>query len=383
MKILLLGEYSRLHNSLKEGLNILGHEVTIVGTGDKFKKYQVDYSIYPSFFLDFWTNRKFKNLIFRLTKIDLTNLERALRFYILLPKLKHFDHVQLINSNAIETSPVLSRFLYKKVFQNIKSRSLLICGEETPIIDFLLKNELPYSILTPLLQDNSLKKQFQYSLKYTHNNYRKTFTWLQENCQNLIVSDLDYKIPMDKMGYKTHFIPNPINIDKIKWEELEISDKVIIFLGINRLSEIKKGTVYFEEALEIIKAKYPEKIEIIVTENIPYKAYINLYNKAHILLDQAYGFDQGYNALEAMAKGKAVVTGAEKEFENHYNLTAKVAINALPDVDYLVTELSFLIENPSEIIAIGKRARAFIEKEHNYISIAKKYLNVWETNSSF
>ena len=46
MKILLLGEYSRLHNSLKEGLVILDHEVTIVGCGDKFKKFPVDFSIY-------------------------------------------------------------------------------------------------------------------------------------------------------------------------------------------------------------------------------------------------------------------------------------------------------------------------------------------------
>ena len=46
MKILLVGEYSRLHNSLKEGLVSLGHEVIIVGCGDKFKQFPVDYSIY-------------------------------------------------------------------------------------------------------------------------------------------------------------------------------------------------------------------------------------------------------------------------------------------------------------------------------------------------
>jgi len=94
-------------------------------------------------------------------------------------------------------------------------------------------------------------------------------------------------------------------------------------------------------------------------------------------LDQVYAFDQGYNALEAMAKGKVVFTGAEKEFEIYYNLTAKVAINAVPDVGYLVKELSFLIENPNEIIAIGKRARAFIEQEHDYRNSAKKYMAVW------
>ncbi|MBK9224430.1 MAG: hypothetical protein IPO23_06900 [Flavobacterium sp.] len=47
MKILLIGEYSRLHNSLKEGLESLNHEVTIVGTGDKFKNFHVDISIAP------------------------------------------------------------------------------------------------------------------------------------------------------------------------------------------------------------------------------------------------------------------------------------------------------------------------------------------------
>jgi hypothetical protein len=54
--------------------------------------------------------------------------------------------------------------------------------------------------------------------------------------------------------------------------------------------------------------------------------YINSYNKAHILLDQAC-YDQGYNALEAMAKGK-VVLGAEQQFIDHYKLSAKVVINA-------------------------------------------------------
>jgi hypothetical protein len=44
----------------------------------------------------------------------------------------------------------------------------------------------------------------------------------------------------------------------------------------------------------------------------------------------------------------------------------------------LVKELSLLIENPQEIIRIGKEARAFVEKEHDYVRIAKKYVAVWE-----
>ncbi len=60
--------------------------------------------------------------------------------------------------------------------------------------------------------------------------------------------------------------------------------------------------------------------------------------------------------------------------------TEKVAINALPNVDYLVAQLSSLIENPEELKGIGKRARAFVEKEHDYLKIAKKYLAIWDSN---
>ena len=379
MKILLLGEYSRLHNSLKEGLAALGHEVTIVGCGDKFKKFPVDYSIYAAVCND----NKIANFLFKSIRkvlgLDFEKIEKAIRFYLLLPKLNDFNHVQLINSDALETYPILSRFLFKKLFKKIKSRSLLICGDETPIVDYWFQNELKYSVLTPYFEDNSLENQFQFPLKYRKENYKKTFKWLKENCQQLITSDLDYGIPMQKMGYSTTFIPNPINTDKIVFQPIENTNKIIIFLGINRLSYLKKGINYFEKALEIIREKYADKVEIIVTENLPYNEYISIYNKAHILLDQVFAYDQGYNALEAMAKGKVVFTGAETEFLNQYQLQEdEVCINALPNETEIAAKLSLLIEHPEKIIAISKNARNFIEKQHDYKTIATKYLACWE-----
>jgi len=379
MKILLVGEYSRLHNSLKEGLEALGHEVIIVGTGDDFKKYDVSYSLHPKFIRERWLFKKFKNLLYRITSFDLEKTEKGIRFYFLLPKLKNFDHIQFINSDAIETQPTLGLWLYKKLYRNnsVATKSLLVCGDETPVVDYLLKQELEYSILTPFFENKSLKEEFKFTIKYTTKNYRKLFNWVHQNSQSLLVSDLDYKIPMERMGFSFDFIPNPINVAKIEYSDLEITDKVVIFLGINRMNYIKKGIHYFEEALEIIKTKYPEKIELIISEDVPYSEYIKSYNRAHILLDMVYAFDQGYNALEAMSKGKVVFTGASPDFEKEFNLTEKVAIDAVPDAIKIADELCFLIENPLEIIAIGKRARQFIEKEHDYIFIAGKYLSVW------
>lgn len=378
MKILLLGEYSRLHNSLKEGLVALGHEVTIVGCGDKFKKFPVDYSIYARI----CNNNKTANFLFKsirkVSNLDLEKIEKAIRFYFLLSEFNKYDHVQLINSDALETYPILSRFLYKKLFKKIKSRSLLICGDEVPVVDYWFQNELKYSVLTPYFEDNSLEKHFQFPLKYRKESYRKTFEWLNKNCKQLITSDLDYEIPMQKMGFSTTFIPNPINTDKIVFQPVENITKIVIFLGINRLSYLKKGINYFEKALEIVRKKYADKVEIIVTENLPYNEYISIYNKAHILLDQVFAYDQGYNALEAMAKGKVVFTGAETDFLNQYQLQEdEICINTLPDENKIAAKLSYLIEHPEKIKEISENARNFIEKEHDYKVIAGKYLGCW------
>ena len=80
-----------------------------------------------------------------------------------------------------------------------------------------------------------------------------------------------------------------------------------------------------------------------------------------------------------MSKGKVVFTGAEKEFYEFYNLNKTVAINALPDAQKIADALEELILNPNQIIAIGKNAREFIEKEHHYINSAQKYLDTWRS----
>lgn len=377
MKILLVGEYSRLHNSLKEGLVALGHEVKIVGTGDHFKGFPVDFSIAAKVCSDCVLGRFLNKVSVRLFGLDLEQLEKGWRFRKLLPKLKNYDVVQLINSDAVETFPSWQMQFYQKLADQNHKLFLLICGEETPIIDELLKGKQKYSILTPYLENPDLEKSYGYTLKYISKPYRKLYDFAVSKSSGIIVSDLDYKIPMDQRGVATTYIPNPINTDQITFINNPIDDKIVIFHGKNTLSANKKGSLYFEKALEMINRKYPDKVSIISASNMPYAQYIAAYDKAHILLDQVYSFDQGYNALEAMAKGKVVFTGAEAEFVAYFHLNQPVNINALPDVTALVTALSQLIENPKTITTIGKNARNFIEKEHHYIKIAQRYVDQW------
>ena len=68
MKILLLGEYSNLHNSLKQALTNMGHEVLLVCNGDGFKKYETDILI-KSHLADYFIFKLIARLLIRIFKI--------------------------------------------------------------------------------------------------------------------------------------------------------------------------------------------------------------------------------------------------------------------------------------------------------------------------
>lgn len=378
MRILLIGEYSRFHNSLKEGLQELGYQVIIVSNSD-FRNFPVDFSIESKF-----CNTKliniFRQSIFRLFRFDIAKLELGLRFYLLLQNFENFDVVQFISETPIKTTKKIELFLLKKILKKNKKVFVLSCGADYLNMKYDIENKNKKSILQAFFKNPNLTKEYETYFDLLKENHKKVHDFVLANCNGIIANDFDYVDAIKNHPKYLGLIPYPINFKKLNFNELKTENKIIIFLGLNEFNYHQKGIYHFEKALEIIAKKYDSKVEINIVKSIPYNKYINLYNKAHIFLDQSYSYDQGYNALEAMAKGKVVFTGAETEFMEHYKIKECVCVNAKPDVDYLVNELSFLIENPEEIIAIGKRARAFVEKEHDYVKIAERYLKVWKSN---
>lgn len=375
MNILLVGEYSRLHNSLKEGLKELGHTVIIFGFKDGFKDFPVDYPLVTK-----WNSpilRKLKLSLYKLTGFNINSYFTYRQFVKNQDQLVGFDIVQLINENSFFCGLHYEKKILSHLFANNKNAFLMSCSSDYINVKYDFENPEKKSIQQPYRDGKIRDKDFVNLLKFKNKEYQLLHEYIYQNIQGIIASDIDYDIPLHGEPKYRGMIPNPINTKKLEVQPITSVEKIIIFHGINQDSYYKKGNDYFERALSEISRQYGDRVEIITTRSIPYPQYINLYNKAHIVLDMVYAHDQGYNALEAMAKGKVVFTGAEKEFEAFYHLTGKVCINAKPDVNYLVAELSRLINNPDEILEIGTRARAFVVKEHDHIEIAKKYLNIW------
>ena len=81
MKILLIGEYSNVHNTLARGMRELGHQVTVASDGDSWKDYprDIDLARKPGRRMQF---------LWRLVKA--------------LPRMRGYDVVQLINPMFLE-----------------------------------------------------------------------------------------------------------------------------------------------------------------------------------------------------------------------------------------------------------------------------------------
>jgi glycosyltransferase involved in cell wall biosynthesis len=379
MRILLVGEYSGFHNSLKHGLQHLGHQVTIVGDGDGFKRFAVDVEVGSTYFEQSWLHRKIKVAWWRLTGFNLEDHLKLARFRENENLLKNHDIVQFINSNSFGCQPDVERIMIDFLLENNGKSFLIACGDDYEYTQYLTEKHKGYSILDVVKQNPKNKKELLHTYKYLESGYRDNYFKLVDASEKVIPSNTDYAMALKNQSKATAIIPAAINCSKFQLEQNKNLDKIQIFMGINRGNYWKKGICYFEEALEIIKRKYTDKIQITVAESLPYKEYITKYKNAHILLDQVLCYDQGYNALEAMAQGKVVFSGGSSIYLKAHDLKSVPVIDAQPDVAYLVDQLSLLIDQPEKIIEIGKAASKHVNDHHHSITIAKVYQDHYDS----
>lgn len=381
MRILLIGDYSGLHSALKKGL--LHHsaieEVVLVGDGDKFKDFQVDISLRPKWTMSRW-GTFLRKAIHKVCRWDLAELEIGWRAQQSFKNLKDFDIVQLINDRPLQTLPLWERRLLKRLFAQNKQVFLLSCGIDVFGLAYITAHPEERSLLQPLVENPALKGHYDYVEVYRKKGVKQTQRMIVEHCSGIIASDMDYVNPNKNHPKYIGLLPHPIVLeDYTPLVTKEDTAKVCIFLGINRGNYVQKGIVYFEEALKQIQVDIGNSVEIIRAEQLPYEVYKKEQERAHIVLDQVFSKDQGYNALEAMAKGKVVFTGASEEFLMHYNLKeGEVCVTAKPDVAYLVAQLKYWIEHPRERSALGQRAQAFVREVHDCKTIANQYVTLWE-----
>ena len=369
MKILLLGEYSNVHNTLALGLRALGQQVCVASDGDGWKNYPRD--------IDLSRENKGKGTF-------LLNLIKS------LPHMKGYDVVQLINP----------------MFLELKAEHI------EPVYRFLRRHNGKI-VLGAFGMDHywvSVNSDIR-PLRYSDFNfgdtprtdpeaeiYRKEWTGTRKellnktiacDCDGIVAGLYEYWATYHEVSApgadgrpvrnKMTFIPFPIVLPENPVTTAS-GDRFRLFAGISRGRSAYKGTdIMIEAAREVMKA-YPDKIELRIAEGIPFNEYTRMMEGSDAILDQLYSYTPSMNSLLAMSKGIIDIGGGEPE---NYSILGekelRPIVNVQPCKESVYSEIERLTLNQEIIPELKRQSVEYVRRHHDYIKVARQYLDFYRT----
>jgi hypothetical protein len=353
MRILLFGDLSAMNLFLKDGLEKNGHEVDLVSSGDGFKNIPRDFTLHK-------IKQKYGKII-----------DTGIHFIdtlVGLKKFKNYDIVQ-IAFDHLYSPAILNKIVINSLISQNKFIFLTIAGSNQTIMNHWLKNN-----------DSKLKLLFTNSIKFDgykiNNKAREYELYLSSKVNGIVPVAYEYLIPYINYKNVSNIIPLPINLDYFNYQENIVTNKLLIFHGLNKYGF--KGTFYIEKAFEYINSKYASDVNAIIHGKINFNNYIHLLTKANVVIDQTSSHSLGMNGLISLSLGK-VVLGGDKIGEESLGYINSPIISMKPDVKYIIQKLEELIENKHKIQEIGLNSRNLIEKFHSSSIVAQKYLQFWDS----
>ena len=364
MKILLLGEYSNVHWTLSEELRKLGHEVCVVSNGDFWKNYKRDISL---------TRR---------SQSKISGILYTLKLYTLLPKMRGYDIVQLINPMFLELKAERIFPIYKYLKRHNKKVFLGAFGMDAYWVEACTRSPRTFRYSDFNIDDTPITNEYTISQidDWKDTSKSRLNHFIANDCNGIVAGMYEYHTAYNtEHSHKLTFIPFPIRSEADSTPRSYPGNrKIRFFIGIQKSRSIYKGTDIMLRALERIEKEFPGECEILKAENIPFEQYTRLVDDCDVLLDQLYGYSPGMNALLAMSKGKIVVGGAEEEC---YNILGekklRPMVNVTPSEDDVYDKLHWIIKNRDKIATMQKESMEFVETHHNPAKTAKEYLVFW------
>lgn len=359
MRILLFGEYSNVHATLAKGLKALGHDVTVASNGDFWKNYPRDIS-----------------LVRRPGKIG--GIMLLAKLYAILPRLKGYDVVQLINPMFAEIKAERLFPIYKYLRKHNKRVFLCGFGMDWYWVNTCLKTRpLRYSDFNIGEEIRTNKDAMKERKDWLGTAKEKLNRFIAKDCDGIITGLYEYWVCYQPVfPKKTVFIPFPIKMPENSPIPTPPSFRppLKIFIGINKTRNEYKGTDIMLRAAEDIVRKYPNSVVLKKAESIPFNEYEKMMNGSDAILDQLYSYTPSMNPLLAMSKGIICIGGGEEEnYEILDEHELRPIINVEPSYDSVFHELEQLVLNSDRITELKRQSIEYVKRHHEYIKVAKEY----------
>lgn len=374
MHILLLGDYSNVHWTLAEGLRKLGHEATVVSDGDYWKGYRRDINLRRRS-LGKWDTLRY--------------LWDCIR---LMPRLKGYDVVQLINPLFLDLKPERIWPFYQYLRKHNGKMVMGAFGMDYYWVKTCMDcKTFRYSDFNIGSHSRADEPQNRPLIdEWLNGGKGRLCQRVAQDCDAIVAGLYEYKVVYDQwFPEKTTFIPAPLQLQTPPHPSPgggrdyspplgEARGWVKFFLGIQRGRSAYKGTDVMLRALERVKAKYPERCKIVKVESVPFDEYKRLMSECDVLLDQLYSYTPAMNALVAMSQGLVVVGGGEPE---NYDILGETElrpiINVLPDEEDVFRKLEDLVLHPERLPELKRQSVEYVRRHHDHVKVAQQYVDFW------
>lgn len=369
MKILLLGEYSNVHWTLGKGLRQLGHQVTVVSNGDFWKDYprDIDVSRPPGRWGGALLMARLHALLPRLRGYDIVQLINPLFFEVKAERIFHFYRVLRQHNGAL----VLGAFGMDHYWVSVNTYEKPLRYSDFNLGDAVRTDEC------------ALKEQ------------REWLGTAKEGLNRLIAIDCDAIVTglyeyhatySPRFPGKTRFIPFPIDLPPAPLQPAAgpaVPGPLRIFVGISRGRSAYKGTDIMLRAARAVEAKYPGRLELRVANGVPFEEYQHLMDGSDAILDQLYSYTPSMNSLLAMSKGIICIGGGEPE---NYDILGETklrpVVNVLPTYESVFAEIERLVLHPELVPVLKQQSIAYVRRHHDYTKVARQYEQLYLTLSS-
>lgn len=369
-RILLLGDYSNMHSQLGRTLRAAGHDVTVMSEGSGFQDTRRDIDI---------SRRKGRLGGAILTARCLWPLHRYMRGY---------DIVAIQNPHFLHLRPRRLRYFFDRLRGENRAVFLTAAGadefyirEALDAASVLRYNEYrigdrpaPFAVENPRRLTEWQRPEMMSYADHVYDSVDGVVTALYEY-------DVAVRRRLGRDSDKVAYGGIPIDTGALPFSPMNFSDgNVRLFLGRHRGRLAEKGTDILERAARRVADSSHGRVVLEIVENRPYDEYSRILKDSHIVLDQVYSYSPATNAMIAMSRGIATVSGGEPDFYDFIGEPAlRPVINAVPYEDTLTDILHAVTADTDALALRGRQSRDFVVRHNDAAVVADRFLRFWES----
>lgn len=357
MKILLIGEASGVHYNLKKGLLNLGHDA----------KHMILYGAAQGRANDGSFSPEGTGII--------GGIKRNIFPLITAKNLEHYDIINFVNTiTAVHGQytkyfdlPILSKKANKISYYSVGCDQLGLIRRSNLKFDYS-------PCATCLSSGEGLGVDCEKILNPIYDkSVKRADKFFDVAASGMIEYDHVSDIFKDKFFAR---IPLPIDIEKIKFNSVKKTKKITIAHTPTRRGF--KGTDVVLEAMKILK-KQRQDFDFIIVEKLSFQEYVKVMENVDIVIDQVYSQSPGMNALEMIAAGKIVLTGATDLGKSYFDFMQNFpGFDASPNPIQLANKISEILDNKNMFTVWAESGREYIKINHNCTTVANQFVSLWK-----